>query len=101
MEPEDDCLLRPGRLLPAPGLASAPLTDEEMDALRRRVRFVWTSATLVGVVGRALRAAAAAAALSEGVDDLRRVSVKAERAADAAEGFAVEALSGCCFARGG
>lgn len=92
MDPELPCLLScpPGRagvsgvLLPA---------DEDRDALRRAFLFVWTSATLVGVVGRALRAAAAAAALSEAVLDSRRV--KAEMAAVAALGFAVEALRGC------
>lgn len=92
MEPELACLLScpPGRaevsgvLLPA---------DEDRDALLRAFLLVWTSATLVGVVGRALRAAAAAAALSEAVLDSRRV--KAEMAAVAALGFAVEALRGC------
>lgn len=67
--------------------------DEDRDALLRAFLLVWTSATLVGVVGRALRAAAAAAALSEAVLDSRRV--KAEMAAVAALGFAVEALRGC------
>jgi hypothetical protein len=67
--------------------------DEDRDALLRVVLLVWTSATLVGVVGRALRAAAAAAALSEEVLDSRRV--KAEMAAVAALGLAVEALRGC------
>lgn len=92
MDPELPFLLScsPGRaevsgvLLPA---------DEDRDALLRVVLFVWTSATLVGVVGRALRAAAAAAALSEAVLDSRRV--KAEMAAVAALGLAVEALRGC------
>lgn len=92
MDPELACLLScpPGRaevsgvLLPA---------DEDREALLRAFLFVWTSATLVGVVGRALRAAAAAAALSEAVLDSRRV--KAEMAAVAALGFAVEALRGC------
>lgn len=78
-----------------------PLRKEEVEVLRRRVRFVWTSATLVGVVGRARRAAAAAAALREFDEDARRFPVKAEMAADAAEGSAVEALRGCCcFWRG-
>lgn len=92
MDPELLCLLScaPGRtevsgvLLPAEG---------DRDALFRVFLFVWTSATLVGVVGRALRAAAAAAALSEAVLDWRRVN--AEMAAVAALGFAVEALRGC------
>jgi len=38
------------------------LAREEVEALLRRVRFVWTSATLVGVVGRERSAVAAAAA---------------------------------------
>lgn len=41
--------------------ASGAVPEEDMDALRRMVRLVWTSETLVGVVGRARRAAAAAA----------------------------------------
>lgn len=72
-----------------------PLREDETEALRRLVRFVWTSATLVGVVGRARRAAAAAAALRE-LEESRREPVKAVRAADAADGFAVEELSGGC-----
>lgn len=47
----------------------------------------------MGVVGRALRAAAAAAALREEAGDEWRA--KADAAAVAAFGFAVEALSGC------
>jgi hypothetical protein len=42
---------------------------EETEPLLRRVLFVCTSATEVGVVGRALRAAAAAAAESDGLED--------------------------------
>lgn len=62
------------------------------------MRFVWMPATLVGVVGRARRAAAAAAALREPVLESRRVPEKAVRAADAADGLALEALSGCIYA---
>lgn len=49
--------LRPLANLTPPGA----LLDEDADALRRTVRFVRTSATFVGVWGRARRAAAAAA----------------------------------------
>lgn len=52
-----------------------------MDALRRNVRLVCTSATRVGVVGRARSAAVAAAADNA--------------AADAAVGLAVAVVSGC------
>lgn len=41
--------------------ASGAVPEEDMDALRRMVLLVWTSETLVGVAGRARRAAAAAA----------------------------------------
>lgn len=102
MDPEDDCLLSccvgsgsgtcGARVCEGP--LFLPLTDEDTDAVRRMVRFVWTSATLVGVVGRALRAAAAAAALSELVLGEWRVPVKAVRAADAAEELVLEAGSG-------
>lgn len=68
------------------------LPAEEIDALRRLVRFVWTSATLVGVWGRARRAAAAAAE-ERLCDEVWRV--KAEAAAVAAFGFAVAAVRGC------
>lgn len=92
MDPELPCLLScsPGRAELSGVLRPA---DEDRDALLRVVLFVWTSATLVGVMGRALRAAAAAAALNEAVLDSRRV--KAEMAAVAALGLAVEALRGC------
>ena len=49
-------------------VCSDALPVEATDALRRTVRFVCTSATRVGVVGRARRAAAAAAADKEGFD---------------------------------
>lgn len=61
------------------------------EALLLRARFDWTSATLVGVVGRALRAAAAAADDNEFEGSLR---MKAEAAAVAAFGFAVSLVRG-------
>lgn len=96
MDPELDCLLRSGRVASCDDgrNALAPLAEEDCEALRRWVRFVWTSATLVGVMGRALRAAAAAAALRDELLALWDVPWKAERAAWAADGLAVEALSG-------
>ena len=64
-------------------------------ALRRWVRFVCTAATLVGVMGRALSAAAAAAAESD-IDVLGVLwRMKAEAAAVAALRLAVAAVSGC------
>lgn len=92
MDPELDCRLSWGCWCSRSVL---PLREDETEALRRLVRFVWTSATLVGVVGRARRAAAAAAALKE-LEEPRRAPVKAVRAADAADGFAVEEFSGVC-----
>jgi len=56
------------------------------------VRFVWTSATFVGVVGLAASAAAAAAADKEEFDSWR---LKTAAAAVAALGFAVAVVSGC------
>lgn len=91
MDPELPRLWSPGR--PA-WAASEPL--DETEPLRRTVRFVWTSATLVGVCGRALSAAAAAADESEGGPDSRRL--KADRAAVAAFGFAVDEVRGCIAA---
>lgn len=82
IDPELACLL-------------SPEAGRSTEVLRRTVRFVWTSATLIGVVGRARRAAAAAAALRDPEEDSRRWPVKADRAADAADGLAVEALRGC------
>ncbi|KAG7291716.1 hypothetical protein NEMBOFW57_001735 [Staphylotrichum longicolle] len=61
---------------------------EATEALRRCVRFVCTSATRIGVVGRARRAAAAAAADKELFDSWR---LKTAAAAVAALGFAVAA----------
>jgi hypothetical protein len=73
-----------------------PLVDptelpiEEVEPLLRSVLFVTTSATEVGVVGRAFRAAAAAAEESEAVEG--RFFRKAWAAADVAEGLALDAL---------
>jgi len=67
--------------------------EDARDALRRMVRFVWTSATLMGVVGRAARAAAAAAAESDVVLGSWRLNTAA--AAVAALGFGVAVVSGC------
>jgi len=69
---------------------------DETEALRRRVRFVWTAPTSVGVCGRALSAVAAAAAESDGLDSRR---LKAETAAVAALGFAVAVVRGCMLGR--
>merc|ERR1719160_164377 len=68
------------------------LAVDETEALRRMDRFDWASATFVGVVGRALRAAAAAADDND-VDDSRRMN--ADAAAVAAFGFAVSFVRGC------
>jgi hypothetical protein len=85
----------PGPPPPAPPPRLWPsLPAELMLALRRRVRLVWTSATLVGVMGRARRAAAAAADESE-LDVFGSRRVKADAAAVAAFGFAVAAVSAC------
>lgn len=67
------------------------LPCDDTDALRFCVRFVCTSATLVGVVGRDRNAAAAAADEREEVDARR---ANAEAAAVAAFGFAVAAVNG-------
>lgn len=87
IDPEDVCLLRLGPR------SRESRWLEEADAERRRVRLVWTWATLVGVAGRARKAAAAAAALREEVEavESRR---KAVRAAVAADGETVDALRG-------
>lgn len=87
MEPLLPRLCRPG--LPWPSDEAA---DEAADPLRRMVRLVWTSATRVGVIGRAARAAAAAAADSDEFDSWR---LKTAAAAVAALGFALAAVSGC------
>jgi hypothetical protein len=76
-----------------PGLPLSRLPVDDSDGLRRATRLDWTSATLVGVMGRALKAAAAAADESEGGADWSR-RMKAEAAAVAAFGFAV------CLVRG-
>ena len=66
--------------------------DDEIEALRRIVRFVWTSATLVGVIGRERRAAAAAAADKDGLAS--RCLLNTAAAAVAALGSAVAELRG-------
>lgn len=95
IDPEEPCLLSAGVGRPFTGLGCESRALDEVEALLRAVRFVWTSATLVGVVGRARSAAAAAAALSEPALESRGTPEKAADAADAAEGLAVEAFSGC------
>lgn len=74
---------------------AAELVREEVELLRRLVRFVWTSATLVGVVGRERRAVAAAAAERFALDLL--FARNACAAAVVAEGSAVDPLTlkGC------
>lgn len=70
------------------------LPIEEFELVLRIVLFVWTSATDVGVVGRARNAAAAAAADKEALDawGLR----KANAAAACAEAFALGPLPKDC-----
>jgi hypothetical protein len=63
---------------------------DEAEPLLRRVLFVCTSATEVGAVGRAFRAAAAAAAESDAFED--RSFQKAWAAAVVAEGLALDPL---------
>lgn len=81
-------LSSPG-LLPPPSSGAVP--DDEMEACLRRVRLVCTSPTFVGVIGRALSAAEAAAAEREVLDPVR---LNAERAAVAAFGLAVAEMRG-------
>ena len=71
-----------------------PLRELEIDA-RRCVRLVCTSATFVGVVGRDLRAAPAAAAARFAFDFC--VDRKAKAAADVAEGSAPAPLTLRCY----
>lgn len=66
---------------------------EDMEALRRTALLDWTSDTLVGVVGLARRAAAAAAEERDGDCVSRRIN--ADAAAVAALGFAVSLVRGC------
>lgn len=74
------------RRLSPPG-PLGPLPEEETEALRRAVRFVCTSPTLVGVCGRARSAAAAAADESDLFGLCLAADMKAEAAAVAALGF--------------
>lgn len=76
-----------------PGPAGA-LPDEEIEALRRIVRLVCTSLTLVGVCGRARRAAAAAADESDLFEFCLAADMKADAAAVAALGFTVDEFRG-------
>ena len=69
------------------------LPVDETDALRRAARFDWTWATLVGVVGRAFSAAAAAAEDKVGFE-AGSLRMKAEAAAVAAFGLAVSLVRG-------
>ncbi len=64
------------------------LPMEEVEPALRRVRLVWTSATDVGVVGRDLRAVAAAA------EDNEVFEFRWERKADAAAVIAEESTLG-------
>lgn len=70
------------------------LRVELTEALLRAVRRDGASATLVGVIGRALRAAAAAAEERDVVEGCSR-RMKAEAAAVAAFGLAVSFVKGC------
>lgn len=96
MEPEDDCLLRVrlcGLEEPRRSAAGELRLEDAVEAERRRVRFVCTDETSIGVVGRERRAAAAAAALREVVEEFESRR-KAVRAAVVAEGEMVETLGG-------
>jgi hypothetical protein len=73
------------------------LPIEEFELVLRIVLFVWTSATDVGVVGRARKAAAAAAVDKEALDAW--VLRKANAAAVCAEGLAVDPLPKYCSSK--
>ncbi len=75
-------------------LANLTLPEEDTEALRRAVRFVCTSATFVGVWGRARRAAAAAAEDSALFGFWLVADMKADAAAVVALGFAVAEFKG-------
>ncbi len=75
-----------------PGERSLPPGMEATEGLLRTARLDWTSATLVGVMGRARNAAAAAADDSEALEPRR---MNAEAAAVAALGSAVSLVRGC------
>lgn len=79
--------------------AEAALPTDDIDGLRRIVRFVWTSATFVGVCGRARSAAAAAADDNALFGFWLLDAMKAAAAAVEALGFAV-ALVSCCIEEG-
>lgn len=76
----------------AAGRYKSKLARDDTEALRRTERLGWTSATRVGAIGRARKAAAAAADDKELVNSRR--FMKADAAAVAALGFAVWALRG-------
>lgn len=76
------------------GRAGTELALEEPEFSLRIVRFVWTSATLVGDVGRDRSAAAAAAAERVALDLLRARNAWA--AAVAAEGSTLTLTLACC-----
>lgn len=70
---------------------AAELPTDDVDPALRSVRFVWTSATEVGVVGSDRKAAAAAADDKDAFDD--RFFRKAWAAAVVAEALALDPLS--------
>lgn len=73
---------------------TGPFREEDTEALRRAVRLVCTAATLVGVSGRARRAAAAAADDSDLFGFGFAADMKAVAAAVVAFGFAVTEYKG-------
>lgn len=86
----------PGCPRDKPATEEPPLPIEDIEPYLRSIRLVWTSATDVGVVGRARRAAAAAAEDSALFDAW--FFKKAWAAAVAAEGSAFSPLR-CCAQR--
>jgi hypothetical protein len=84
------CVCPLGRRAP-----TAALPDEETEVLRRAVRLVCTSATFIGVWGRARRAAAAAAEDSALLGSWFAADMKADAAAVVAFGFALAVFKGC------
>lgn len=82
--------------------AEAELPTDDTEGLRRIVRFVWTSATLVGVCGRARSAAAAAADDKALFGFWLPDAIKAAAAAVEALGLVVLLVTcgvGCCRLR--
>ena len=74
------------RFMLGTGLRGRRVPSDEIEELRRIVRLVWTAATLVGGVGKALRAAAAAADESERLLYAETAAVAAPGLTDAAVG---------------